>query len=359
MSVYNVKKLPTQTDQQPRNDRDEVQHNGKDLDDTDDQQPSRLGAVYTRSQLETLPAVHAMIAGIMSQPAAVVLVGGYGLGKTVLVHSWACAVATGKPWLGRTVEKRRVLVVVGEGAYGLDDRICAWETAWNGGQPIADDALTFLVKPGTLSELTTWTQLTEYALDGGYGLVMLDTFSSLAPDADETKDAARIMRRLSDLSAAVNGTAVLVHHPGWSDAGRTRGGYQFEANADEVLVLTGAGGDGSSIVSLTRKKVKDGPEGGTVWLRLATSGRSVIFQQATSDAAEVPLRARILSALDAYGDHGGTGPQLQAELGVADTGRSGFYKALNGLVAEGLIVRVGPRSQQRCYLSAHAPGGAP
>ena len=38
-------------------------------------------------------------------------------------------------------------------------------------------------------------------------MVVLDAFSSLAPDADETKDAALVIRRLSDLSAEINGAA--------------------------------------------------------------------------------------------------------------------------------------------------------
>lgn len=66
------------------------------------------------------------------------------------------------------------------------------------------------------------------------------------------------MRWLSDLSNAIDGTAILVHHPGWSDSGRTRGDYQFEANADEVLVFAGVA-EGSHLLSLTRKKVKAGP----------------------------------------------------------------------------------------------------
>lgn len=63
------------------------------------------------------------------------LVGGYGLGKTFVALSFAASVATGRDWLGRRVQRRRVLFVIGEGAYGLDPRVCAWEAAWNGERP--------------------------------------------------------------------------------------------------------------------------------------------------------------------------------------------------------------------------------
>lgn len=326
------------------------------LDPDPDTTPARLGTIYARSELTALPTVHSLVAGILSQPAAVVLVGGYGLGKTILVHALGCCVATGTPWLGRPVEARRTLLVVGEGAYGLDARLAAWEHASHRGAAVPDDRLTVIVKPGSLREAGTWQLLTEYAVAGAYGFVALDTFSSLAPDADEVKDAALIMRRISDLSTAINGTALLVHHPGWSDANRVRGGYQFEANADEVLVLSGVA-EGSELVCLTRKKVKDGPDGGALWLRRANSHGSVVFEQASADAAEVPLRARIVAALDGYGEVGATGPQLIAECGIADRDKSGFYKAMRHLTDDASVTATGERNRRRYYLAARTLGG--
>jgi AAA domain len=311
---------------------------------------SRLGTPLARSELASLPKVETLIPDVLSTPAAVVLVGGYGLGKTVLTHSWGCSIATGQSWLGKPVTQRRVLFVVGEGAYGLDARIGAWEQSWNDGRRIPDEALTFLVKPHSLRDGLTWAQIRELAVDGGYGLIILDTFSSLAPDADETKDAAIVMRRLSDLSVAISGTTVLVHHPGWSDPNRTRGGSQFEANADEVLVLTGVA-EGSDLLCLTRKKVKDGPSGATMWLARRPIHGSVIIQSARPDDADVPLRDRIVAVLGGYGDIGATGPQLLEELKVPAGGRSGFYWVLRKLREDGLV---GER-RKRYYLSGQEP----
>jgi AAA domain-containing protein len=310
--------------------------------------PGRLGMVLTRSELASLPGVQPLIDGVVSTPAAVLLVGGYGLGKTFLALSFAASVATGRDWLGRRVQRRRGLFVLGEGAYGLDPRVCAWEAAWNEGEPVSDDDLTFIVKPGSLNEAATWQELVGFATDGGYGLVVLDTFSSLAPDADETKDAARMTRRLSDLSTAINGCALLVHHPGWSDAGRSRGGYQLEANTDEVLILAGVG-DGTNQVTLTRKKVKDGPDGEVLWLRRTAAHGSVIIEGSRADDAAVPLRARIRAVLANYGEIGATGPQLMAELGIEDKGRSGFYTALRKLDEDGLVRSEGQRQRKRYY----------
>jgi hypothetical protein len=184
---------------------------------------------------------------------------------------------------------------------------------------------------------------------------LFDTFSSLGPDADEVKDAPLIMRRLSDLSAAVDGTAVLVHLPGWGDSGRARGGYQIEANADEVLILTGLANE--SLVSLTRKKVKDGPSGSTVWLRRRLMADTVIFEHARPGDVEVPLSQRIVAVLDALGDVGATGPELMAECDVDDKAHSGFYASLRRLRDDQVKV-TGTRKSPRYYRTEHAPDGA-
>lgn len=312
-----------------------------------------LGTRYLRSQLGNLPRVSDLVAGVMSTPTAVLLIGPYGAGKTAFVDSIGFSVATGMDWLGRPVKRCRVLAVVGEGANGRHPRLGALEYAWNDGRSISDDDLVTIVKPASLAKKSTWQQLVEYAVAEDFGLVTLETLSSLAPDADETKDAALIMRNLSDLATAINGTALLSHHPGWGPKDRARGGYQLEANADEVLILSGS--QDTSVVSITRKKVKDGPSGKTIWLNRKPILDSVVLEHARASDAELPLRQRIIACLDAMADIGATGPQLMDECGVdPKTGRGGFYKALNPLVGEE-ITSAGPRGRTRYWLTRHAP----
>lgn len=310
-------------------------------------------SILTRSDLAGLEPVTSLVDGVLSSPAAALVVGGYGVGKTAFMLTLAASVATGQPFLGRDVKQARTLYVVGEGAYGLDARMAAWEYAWNRRSPLDDQALTFSVKPGSLAHAPTWAELTDYAVAGGYGLVILDTFSSLAPEADETKDAPRVIRWLSDLSVAIRGSAVLVHHPGWSDAGRSRGGYQLEANADEVLILTGS--QDTPVVQVTRKKVKDGPSGGTFWVRRVPAAESITIEHASGADVTAPLADRILGVLDALGDIGGTGPQLMAELGIDERNRSTFYRALRSLQQDELVDKSGPHKSAR--YTAKEPSG--
>ena len=75
-----------------------------------------------------------------------------------------------------------------------------------------------------------------------------------------------MMRRLSDLSAEINGGGPGA--PPWLGGQHPHSrSSQFEANADEVLVLTGDGVELGGIVCPTRKKAKDGPSGARLCLK--------------------------------------------------------------------------------------------
>lgn len=304
----------------------------------------RLGQVLTISELGELPPIRSLIDGWLSAPSAAVLVGGYGLGKTAVTVSMACSVASGTPFLGHEVEQRRTLYVVGEGARGMPRRLRAWSETWE--RTLPEDSLSFMVRPsGSLSDPGTWRDLLRYCQDEGVGFVVLDTMSALAPDADETKDAPQIVRGLNDLAEQIDGTALLVHHPGWSNSGRSRGGYQLQGNVDEVLVLTAAT-EGSDHLAVKMDKRKDGESGYTHYLRRIVvplgadeTGQpvsSITVEHARLQDSEVPIRERILGYLAACGDLGAGPTDIATETG-ASRSSGGFRKVLGGLVREGLL----------------------
>ncbi len=315
-----------------------------------DNGPARTqGRVLARSELSNVPAPEPFVRGVLSRRAAVVMVGPTGVGKSVLATAWACAAASGVRWLDREVIGCSVLYVVGEGVTGMDGRITAWEKAWHKGESVPDENLHIMVKPGSLLGTNEWEDLTARAIELDARFVVLDTMSSLFPDADETRDAAKITRKISDLAEAIDGTVLLVHHPGWSDASRVRGGYQFEANADEVITLAGAGA-GEDLICLKRKKVKEGASGDTLWLRRKPSNGSVIIEEARPQDVEVPMQQRILTVLAAMGDQPSTGKQIRDEIGVSDSGRSAFFKALKRLVEDGTLAQAGAGRGRDTYM---------
>jgi hypothetical protein len=326
---------------------------------------TRPANVLTLSDLDNLPPIRQGIEGWTSSPSAVLLVGAYGLGKSALTLSMACSVATGTTFLGNAVEHRRVLYVVGEGARGLRRRVNAWRQIWN--RDISEDDLLFMKRPkDSLREERSWDEIRRICQAEGIGWVCLDTFSSLAPDADETKDAARIVAGLNDLAEDIDGTAILVHHPGWSvnAKDRARGGYQLEGNVDEVITLDAAA-EGSDLISAKIKKRKDGEAGALHYLRriavhldgpdgsplYGDNGEaitSVTVQHARISDTEIPLRERVLQYLGACGDIGATPAEIARQIG-ADAAAGGFRSALRGLVADGLIRAEGTSRSRRYF----------
>lgn len=326
----------------------------------------RLGRVLSLEDLDNLPPIRWGVEGWVSSPSAVLLVGGYAIGKSAVTLSMACSVASGTPFLGHDVEMRRVLYVMGEGSYGLPRRVQAWKQIW--GRDLPPGSLRFMTKPGgSLRERETWKDLRAFCRDEGIGMVVLDTFSSLAPEADETKDAPVIVAGLNALAETIDGTALLVHHPGWSQAAqdRARGSYALEANVDEVLILS-AIAEGTEHISAKIKKRKDGESGGLHYLRrLAvhlngpdgrpaydTEGRpvtAVTVEHAALDDATVPTRARILGYLDACGDFGATPAEIADQIG-AQKGDGSFKKALRTLESLGEIRGEGHTSRRRYFL---------
>jgi hypothetical protein len=205
----------------------------------------------------------------------------------------------------------------------------------------------------------------QFVIDNGIGFVILDTFSSLASDADETKDSAPIMRHLSDIATAIDGPALLVHHPGHADAKRTRGGYQFEGNADEVLLMQRPDKD-SNIVSLKLKKEKDGSDGEVIWMAAEkvmelTADEdlpviSLVLKEVGSQVAAIPMSDRLISLLDGAGEEGITPRQARGSLGLdPDARTSTFTDAVAGLRAKGILVSVGTGRNVRYYHSSFAP----
>lgn len=266
--------------------------------------------ILRRSQLRDLPPVEPLIEGVISLRSTVMLIGSSGAGKTFLTIAWACSIGTGTAWLGHKVHRAKVLYVVGEGANGLDDRISAWEQAW--GVRVTDDDVVFSIRPESLTAESTWAEMQAEAKALGCRVIVLDTFSSLASDADETKDAATVVRRMSDLGAAIDGTVILVHHPGWGDATRARGGSQLESNADEVLILHGTKTD--PLIALERKKVKEGVSGDKMWLRRRPTHGSVIIEAITASEQTEALAATAEQVAQSVFDGTFTKTQLRDAL---------------------------------------------
>ena len=242
--------------------------------------PGILGQVLSRSELAGLPKPEPLIDEWLDLREVVTMSGDTGTYKTFIVLGMGCSIATGKPWLGgRKVRGGPfpVLFVIGEGGGGLDDRITAWEQEH--GVTVPDAMLTVSLRPESINSPKFWEAVTEEAIEKGAKFVALDTYSSLAPDADEVKDSAKVIRWMTDLAVAIGGTVVLLHHTGWVFKDRSRGGSQLEANPDSVIITEKPkDAEWSDPRSIWRKKAKETEDGAKLWLALKPVGPSCVLE---------------------------------------------------------------------------------
>lgn len=252
-----------------------------------------LGRILDRDEVARLPKPDPLIRGWLDERAVTLLVGATGTNQSFTALGWACSVATGVPWLGHPLatDPGTAIFVVGEGGGGLGGRLDAWEA--DAGVTVPPDRLLFLLRPDSISDADFWEQLREVATASDTRLVVLDTFSSLASEADETKDAAPVLRHAADLAAEAHVAVVIVHHTGWSAQNRARGASQFEANADAVVVALKPKGDDDAIpdsdgpVTLWRKKVKDGQAGDRLTVERLVVGASAVLVRSSDSAGQM------------------------------------------------------------------------
>jgi hypothetical protein len=304
-----------------------------------------LGRILDRAELASLPKPIPLIEGWIDTRTAVVMIGATGTNKTFTLIGWACSMATGKPWLGHEVkiEPCTVIYVVGEGASGFDARISAWELEHDLAVP--EGRLILMLQPDSLTLSEFWEELRKCAQEVGARLIILDTFSSLAPDADESKDAATVVRHMTQLSGEIDGAVVLAHHTGWGPQNRARGGSQLESNPDSTVVLQKLDPDNAdSVVSVWRKKDKDGPAGKKIHISRTVVGQSCVLELVdapeggslvTADWADAKLTKVVRAVLDVLRESadgmaitelraavgGNNGHVRQAVDALAETGR--------------------------------------
>ena len=139
--------------------------------------------LLTRSALRNMPKPEPLIDNVLDQGTVALLYGNWGTCKSFIALDWAASVATGREWQGRSTERRKVLYVAAEGAFGPSVRVDAWESGW--GREISDEDLAILPEPVNLTVPADVGNLIDLIEWGGYGFVVLDTLARCMVGGDE------------------------------------------------------------------------------------------------------------------------------------------------------------------------------
>jgi hypothetical protein len=218
-----------------------------------------------RSALANLPRGEPLIDGVLDRHTIFVIAGRDQTYKSFLAIDWLACMATGKAWMGHETERTKSLLVLGEGAWGLDSRFSAWEYAW--GEKIEDDWLHVRRAPVNLfKQAAAFADLLARIREERYGVVVFDTLQRNAAGADQNsaRDAGTIIESLDAVRQTTGGAAGFVAHTDKGD-NDTRGSSAFEDDAD--IVWRTKRDEDEQTITVKLAKRKDGPDGLTFELR--------------------------------------------------------------------------------------------
>ncbi|MCU1592169.1 MAG: DnaB domain protein helicase domain protein [Frankiales bacterium] len=323
-------------------------------------QPQRSDGEHLRSrllrrdQLKSLPRPAPLIDGTLDQRTVALLSGRSSTGKSFVAIDWGCCIATGKSWQGRPIRAAGpVLYVAAEGAFGLDQRLSAWEQAWHH----EADLFVTLPEPVNLFTGVGFGQLLDVVRDGLEGrpwqLVVFDTWarSTVGGQENNNSDSTTAFGRI-DQVRQLGPTCLVIAHTDGSDS-KTRGATALEDNADTVYRIKGDSG----LLELDRTKRKDGPRDDRVALALRTLevGRdlfndspitSCIVQNAGGQDHLLAGKAKELLSVfdDCFADSGCNKTELRNAAAMPP---ATFDRSLKALLRAGALTNVGTDERPR------------
>lgn len=222
--------------------------------------PEKPLFVSVHDLLTDIKPIQWLIDGYLETDALSMAFGPSGSGKSFVVVSMACSIATGTPWFGNAVRQGAVFYIAGEGHNGLARRFAAWTKAT--GIPITKDTPLFkshraiqMLDPNAAQHLAEEVQRMIKETGQTPVLVIVDTLARNFGDGDENKqqDANRYIEHVdSYVRRPWLCNVMTVHHSG-HDMDRARGSSAFKGAMDQELWIKGSSG----IIELQVTKMKD------------------------------------------------------------------------------------------------------
>lgn len=210
-----------------------------------------------------------LIRSILRKNTIGTMFGESGCRKTWLAIDLALSVATGSDFLGKIkVKQGKVFYIISEGADDFEDRTAAWAKTRNVDLPSIDELAYY---PGAYdfnddNAVQTCLGHIEERL-GGADLIVLDTLAkNFNGDADKNADMGRFLNQMERLREETKAAVLVLHHTGWGNTDRERGGRAIRDNVD-TSILVEKDGDFSKLIC---KKQKLGQEFSDVLARFET-----------------------------------------------------------------------------------------
>lgn len=192
---------------------------------------------FTSDQIVDSDELDWAVHEVMPKKGIAAVYGQSGTGKSFLVMDMCAAIATGRPWFGRDVEKTGIAYFVLEGSGGLPRRLKAMHSAMDDELP---KNFLFSANPVDLrlDAMTVCNAIREQEHE--IGVVVIDTLNQSAPGIDEnsSKEMGDIRSAIGKIQSELDCLVILVHHAGKDSDKGMRGHSSLFAAMDAVVKVS-------------------------------------------------------------------------------------------------------------------------
>lgn len=284
--------------------------------------------------------------------------------KSFLAVSWACHVAAGMKWAGKSVSAGAVMYVVGEGGIGVPRRIKAWEKKH--GVKLNNLYLVnrpvFPVRREEMQEMIKAARDVKSRTGQPVRLIVVDTLARCfgGNDENDARDMGAFIEGCDVIKRETGATLLVVHHSGKDDTKGARGSSAFRAALDAEFNIRREGDGGAIILTCTKMKDAEEPKQAAFDLRpveLFTDRdgeliSSLVVQDLPREARD--LDPELADVKHLTGNHAALWQSIRSRKAkgescnrsvlrddmitlMGENGRKGFTRWLEKLVRDGII----------------------
>lgn len=327
-----------------------IPHDSPPLEAVPPQRQGLASELLSPKQLKDLPPVRPLIEDTIPLGGVSLLAGRFSTAKSFMALSMALSVATGSPWYGREVVKRRTLYVAAEGVQGMAKRLDAWERAT--GLTVGENfqVIPRAIQLGVTEEIDSLRDLV--SLDE-FGFVIIDTLSKSTIGLEENSNsdmsrAVDVFYKLRDTTG--DGSVLVVHHTG-KDGTTIRGASALEAGVDVVYLATAK----DQTFQMERKKNKDGPVVDKRSFSLETPPGAQAPVLSAQIGTDIPAKAQELLSVMSNECRNGSGIRQSELRKLVEWSSSTFTDSRNRLIDGARVVSQGEGRNVVLYLKGDEP----
>lgn len=310
----------------------------------------------TPAEMRTLPAPEWLIEGWLVKSGLAHIIGEGKIGKTFIALDMAASLASSLTWPDHVehAEQYSVLYIAGEGAYGLGQRIAAWEETFGpmGNIKFLPRPIHVMQKEGrNLRQSDEWRTMASIIKEDRFDLILLDTQQRMTVGVAENDatEMGQLVDALEEITRETDACLALLHHVNKGETASARGSSVLAGSVNTEIKLTGDRSEG--LIRVANTLQKDGPMADPLYFKLTEAADSVVpvqieapdeeeetegqpSKKSTRDIQWEDRRMRVMNRFERYPGEPLTLEELHNATAIP---KSTLSKMLTALVEKGTL----------------------